>query len=361
MPAGPFTDSRWQQLSKILTGYSVSIAPNNRVLISMGEPDTYPLVRALSADVVRAGGYPQVEFDSILFEKDLLRYGSEAQVGWVPEHTRAGIEWADVYIGIRGATNPWILKDVPPDRIALHRKAIGELSALRTTKTRWVLVRVPNDAMAQQADLDLDEMMDLFFRAALLDWPAEAEEYRKINTLFRGASEIRIVGNETDLRMTTRGRRFLVDDGHINMPGGEIYTSPVEESAEGTIRFSFPGRFAGQSVSGINLRFTNGKVAAARAEHNEELLGRLISMDSGAARIGEFGIGLNRSLDRAVGDPLFDEKIHGTVHIALGRSYPACGGTNQSALHWDLVTDLRSEGEIQVDGRRVYQSGHFLA
>jgi aminopeptidase len=359
MPAEAFADSRWRQLSDVITGYSVAVARNQHVLISMLEPDTYPLVRALCASVIRAGGYPQVEFGASALEKDLLRLGTEEQVAWVPELTRLGMEWADVYIGVRGAANPFVLEGVAPDRIALHRKAIGRLSALRTAKTRWVLVRVPSDAMAQQAGMDVDEIMDLFFRAVLKDWTKEAEEYGRINALFEGGSEIRVTGNGTDLRFSTIGRRFLVEDGRINMPGGELYTSPRESSAEGTIRFSFPGSFAGQTVTGITLGFVNGKVVSAHAEQNEALLHRLLAMDEGASRVGEFGVGLNRTLDRPVGDPLFDEKIHGTVHLALGRSYAACGGLNDSALHWDLVTDLREKGEITVDGRQVFNAGRF--
>jgi aminopeptidase len=220
-------------------------------------------------------------------------------------------------------------------------------------------VRVPSDALAQQAGVGPDEMMGLFFDATLRDWEAESRRYNEVRALFDGVSTIRIEGPGTDLRLDTRGRRFLVEDGHINMPGGELYSSPLETSAEGTISFDLPGAFAGQSVPGIVLRFDGGKVVSASASANQALLTSLLAMDPGASLVGEIGLGLNAGLDRFCGDPLLDEKILGTVHIALGRSYPACGGLNHSALHWDLVKDLRREGRLWADGRIVLERGAF--
>jgi aminopeptidase len=361
MRAESSLDPRWIELAGILAGYSAAVRPGDKVLVTMVEPDTFPLVRALHDAVVRAGAFPHVELQSAYLERDLLAHGSAEQVARVPELSRLGLEWADVYVGVRGASNPFALAGLPADRIAAHRRAMGELSALRTARTRWVLVRVPNDAMAQQAGLGTDEMMGLYFDAVLRDWESESRRWRDVQSLFEGATAIRIEGPGTDLRLQTQGRRFLLEDGHINMPGGELYTSPVETSAEGTISFDLPGVFAGQTVPGIALRFEGGRVVSASASANEELLTSLIGMDQGASLVGEIGVGLNAGLDRACGDPLLDEKILGTVHIALGRSYAACGGLNRSALHWDLVKDLRREGRLHADGRVVLERGAFTA
>jgi aminopeptidase len=326
----------------------------------MLETETFPLVRALHAAVIHAGAYPYMEFQSTYLERDLLDLGNDEQISWISEMARSGMEWADVYIGVRGSSDPALLEGIDRSKISAHRKAMGVVSTLRTEQTRWVLVRVPGPALAYTAGIDERDLMELFFKSSLLNWREETVRYQSIQALFNGAEYIRLIAPGTDLSLETAGRTFVTEDGHINMPGGELYTSPVEDSADGTIRFSYPGVFAGQPVAGIELEFSRGVAIAARAESNQELLANLLEMDRGARRIGELGMGLNRALDRYCCDPLYDEKILGTVHLALGRSYTHCGGQNQSALHWDLVTDFRQKGEIYVDGRRVFSKGEYL-
>ncbi|MFA9403471.1 MAG: aminopeptidase, partial [Anaerolineales bacterium] len=164
---------------------------------------------------------------------------------------------------------------------------------------------------------------------------------------------------ETDLSFSTEGRIYEVADGHLNMPDGEIFTAPVDDSAEGHIYFEFPGVYFGERIPGIKLEFSKGEVIGATAEGNEELLKNLIDMDEGSSRIGEFGVGINYGIDRFAYDILYDEKIGGTIHIALGRAYAECGGINQSALHWDIVKDLRQEGQIYLDGKLVFEKGRY--
>ena len=354
-------DSRWEQLAAVLVGYSTAVRPGERVLITMVEPDTYALARAVSAAVVRAGGFPQIELQSAEIERDLLALGSDEQAGWVPEMQIKGMEWADVYIGLRGAANPHELEDVPAARIAARRRALGLVSALRTERTRWVIVRVPGPALAQQAGMSRDSFETLFFHASLRDWTAESSRCRRAADLFAGAREVRITGPGTDLRLATAGRTWAVEDGRINMPGGEIYTCPVEDAVDGEISFEQPSLFAGRAIAGIRLRFERGLVVEAHAERHEDLLLSLLDMDGGSRRVGELGIGMNPAIDRFCGDLFYDEKIGGTAHIALGRSYAECGGRNQSALHWDIVKDLRGEGAISADGRKVLEAGRFLA
>jgi aminopeptidase len=346
-------DPRWSQLGDILVNYSTRTRPGDRVLIAMVEPETFPLALAVYEQAVRAGAFPQVQFTSAYLERALLDHGSPELIGRVPDLERAGIEWADAYVGLRGARNPHELAGMPPERLTAHRRALGTISALRTDRTRWVLVRVPNESFAQTASMSLRETMAFFFAATLRDWEAEARRYVELQRIFAAASTIRIVGHETDLTFTTSGRTYVVGDGHINMPDGELYTAPVEDSAQGVISLEWPATYAGQTIAGIRLEFRNGEVITATAQTGEALLHQILAMDEGARRIGEFGVGVNFSIDRFVGDVLFDEKIGGTIHLALGRSYAACGGTNASALHWDLVKDLRSDGAIELDGHPV--------
>lgn len=354
------SDPRWKELAEILVNYSTATEPGDRVLITMMEVETLPLVRAVYGQAIEAGALPQVEFQSAYLDRELLVHGNMDQLEWKPEMSAYGMEWADVYIGLRGARNPHEFADIKPHRIRAHKQASGQVSSMRNELTRWVLVRVPNESFAQQAKTSLGEMMAFFFDATLRDWEAESKRYKEIQQVFQKASNVHIVGTDTDLRFSTEGRTYVVADGHLNMPDGEIFTAPVDDSAEGHIYFEFPGVYSGQQVQGIRLEFSEGEVVNATAENNEELLHQLLEMDDGAKRIGEFGVGTNFGIDQFCYDILYDEKIGGTVHIALGRAYPECGGVNQSALHWDIVKDLREHGKIYLDDELVFEDGKFL-
>ncbi|WP_119066493.1 aminopeptidase [Aggregatilinea lenta] len=354
------TDPRWMQLADILVNYSTRTQPGERVFITMMETETLPLVTGVYSQAVRAGALPQVEFVSAYLERELMRHGTMEQIEWVPEIQAYGMEWADVYIGLRGARNPHEFEGIGADRLAAHRRALGKTSAMRIDQTRWVLIRVPNESFAQAAGTSLDDMMEFFFSATLRDWAEEARRYRELKDVFEAAQQVRIVGRETDITFSTRGRTYEVGDGTLNMPDGEIFTAPVDDSAEGQIFFEFPGVSSGKLIPGIRLEFKGGEVVRATADDNQDLLDRIVHMDDGARRLGEFGVGTNFGIDRYSYDILYDEKIGGTIHLALGRAYHECGGINQSALHWDIVKDLRGEGAIYLDGRMVLENGVFL-
>ena len=353
-------DRRWSQLGEILVNYSTRTRAGDRLLITMMELESFPLTLAVYEHAVRAGAFPQVQFASAYLERALLTHGTEELIARVPDLERSAMEWADAYVGLRGARNPHELGDFPGERLAAHKRAQGAISALRNEQTCWVLVRVPNESFAQAAGMSLDAAMDFFFDATLRDWEEESRRYRRIWDLFQAAARVRIVGRDTDLNFSTAGRSYVVGDGHINIPDGEIYTAPVDDSADGVIAFDYPGIYAGRSVEGIRLEFRAGEVVAATAESGEEFLQQILAIDNGARRIGEFGVGVSDAIDRFVGDILFDEKIAGTIHLALGRAYAECGGTNQSAVHWDLIKDLRTEGAIELDRRRVFENGRLL-
>jgi aminopeptidase len=353
-------DQRWSQLAEILVTYSTRTRPGDRMLITMMEPETFPLTLAVYEQAIRAGAYPQVQFTSAYFERALLLHGSDDLIARVPDLERAGMEWADTYVGLRGARNPYELAGIPSERLAARKRALGTISALRNEQTRWVLVRVPNEALAQQAGMSLEALMTFFFNATLRDWEDEARQYDAIRDVLQAANSVRILGRDTDLTFSTAGRTYVVGDGHINMPDGEIYTAPVDDSAEGVVTFELPVWYAGHPVAGIRLAFHRGDVVHASAEQGEDLLRQALAMDDGARRLGEFGIGVNTGIDQFTGDIFFDEKMAGTIHLALGRAYAECNGINHSALHWDLVKDLRAEGKIALDGRVVFEHGRFL-
>jgi aminopeptidase len=353
-------DERWTRLAQTLVHYSTRVQRGDRVMINMMEVETQPLVEAVYREVVRAGGLPEVYYSSDFLKRALLTDGTLEQVDWVPEVESFGMEWADCYIGLRGARNPYELGDIPTERLAAHRAAMGKISRGRNELTRWVLVKVPNEHFAQQAGMSLEAAMRFFFEASLLDWEEERRRYRELAEVFEAASRVHIIGTDTDLEFSTLGRHYVAGDGEFNMPDGEIFTAPVDDSANGHVWFEVPAMYANKKIPGIRLSFENGVVVEASADENDDFLKQILAMDDGARRLGEFGVGLNWGIQRWTHEVLFDEKIGGTIHLALGRAYAECGGVNESALHWDIVKDLRENGAIELDGRRVFENGRFL-
>jgi len=354
------SDLRWKQLADILVNYSTKVRKNEKVFITMMEPESLPLVEQVYSKVVQAGGLPQVEYVSAILEKELMRHGTIDQINWIPEIQAYGMEWADVYIGLRGFRNPFEFSGISAERIAAHKKALGITSAMRTEQTRWVLIRLPNEAFAQQSQTSLDDMMQFFFNATIKDWTKETKRYKEIANVFQQGNNVRIIGKDTDIKFSTEGRIYEVGDGQFNMPDGEIFTSPVDDSANGYITFEFPGIYGSKLIEGIYLEFINGKVVKASAKSNQDLLLNILNTDEGSKQLGEFGVGTNFGIDRFSYDILFDEKIGGTIHLALGRAYAKCNGVNKSALHWDIIKDLREEGAVFLDGVKVIENGKFL-
>lgn len=353
-------DKRWKQLGDLVVNYSVGVRPGERVMIAMGEVETLPLVQAVYAAAVKAGGYPQVQFLSETLRHALLKFGNAEQLAWQPEIEAHGMEWADVYIGLRGAHNLHELAEIPAERLSINQAAMGRISTLRWQKTRWCLLRVPNESFAQQAETDLETISDMFFDACLLDWVNERRTWQRWADQLNRSSQIRITGKETDLSFSVQGRTWLVGDGKYNLPDGEIMTSPVTDTIDGHIYFEFPGVLGGRLMHDIRLRWEQGQLVEASASSNQEFLAAVVHSDAGASLIGEFAFGVNPHVTHFCKDILIDEKIGGTVHIALGRAYPESGGTNRSAIHWDIVKDTRRQGAVYADGRLVLENGRFL-
>lgn len=349
----------WSTIAGILVDHSTGVQKGDNVLVIMRETESFPAARAVTQACFARGARVQTLFYSMLMQRDLLKTRDSELIGWVPVVWREAMAWADVCIDLRGSRNLAEFSDLPPEGIALLRKAEGEISSLRMQGTRWTIMRIPNEAFAQQAGRSLDDVNDQFYRSILQDWDEESRRYAVLRDHFAGRKEVRVQGKNTDLTFSTAGRTYLIDDGHINMPGGEIFTAPVEDSVTGRIWFENPGVLAGVLMEEIDLVFRDGVVVDASARTNEVFLHSVLEMDTGARRVGEFGIGTNREINSFTNDILLDEKIIGTVHFALGRSYPECGGKNASALHWDIVKDLRREGSITVDGSVFFRNGSW--
>lgn len=353
-------DERWNRLGEVLVNYSTSIKAGERVMIAMIEIETWPLAQAVYRAAVKAGAYPQIQLLSETLRRSLLEYGNEDQISWVPEMEMWGMDWADVYIGLRGAHNLYELQDIPADKLSTNQNAQGKVSTSRWQNTRWCLIRVPNEAFAQQAKTDNETIMKMFFDSCLIDWKKESVKWQEWCEKLEQGKHVRITGKNTDLSFSIEGRKWLPFTGTNNMPDGEIATAPITSTINGQISFENPGVLGGRLIEGIRLEWKNGKLISASSETEEDFFQQIINKDPGASLIGEFAIGTNWGIDRFCNDILIDEKIGGTIHIALGRAYPECGGLNESAIHWDIVKDLRKEGAVFVDGVKVVEGGKVL-
>jgi aminopeptidase len=261
---------------------------------------------------------------------------------------------------LRGAHNLFELQDIPGEKLAANQAAMGVVSTARWEKTRWCLVRVPNSAFAQQAETDEETITDMFFNSCFLDWEKEAQKWDIWCDRLNKGKDVRVTGKNTDLSFSVEGRKWVSFNGTINMPDGEIATAPVTESVNGTITFERPGVLGGRLIRDIRLTWENGELTEASSSTEEEFFHSIIGRDKGSSLPGEFAFGANFMLDRFCNDILIDEKIGGTIHIALGRAYPECGGTNQSPIHWDIVKDIRNEGCVFLDGDPILENGKIL-
>lgn len=353
-------DRRYLRLGQILVDYSTTVKKGDRVIINMGGTEAWPLVKAVYREIIKRGAEAEIIFNHSQLTRDLLKYGHHRQLLRTPGVKKFSIEWANVWFGISAVGNPFELAQFSPAKTALLTKVAGRLSKRRVAKCRWVICRVPTPAFAQKAQLSQEEIEHFFFKATLRDWAKETAHYQKLAEIFQQAKEVKITGKKTELTFSTSGRRYVVDDGKNNMPGGEIFTAPEEESVNGQVYFEFPALRSGRVIKDISLEFKNGQVTKAKASENLSVLKEALRTDAGAKYLGEFGIGLNYGIKRFTFETLFDEKIGGTIHLALGQAYKECGGRNRSHLHWDLVKDLRRQGEIWLDGQKVFEKGKFL-
>ena len=342
------------------------------VLLS-SSPCASPLVRSLYRRVLEAGGHPSLRLSLDGQPEALLKQGSEAQLEWVNPAALEDVEGADVRIAIEADMNTRSLSGVDPSRQARYARAREGLRDRYFERTaagelRSVVTLFPTSATAQDAEMSLEQYEDFVYRAGLLDrddpvreWEKLGESLQRLATWLGEKRELRVVTEGTDLTLRVDGRTWIPCDGKENFPDGEVFTGPVESSVEGTVRFTYPASFSGRMIKDVELTFSGGEVVEAKATEGEEFLREMLAMDDGARRAGEFAFGMNDAVPEFTGHVLFDEKIGGTVHLALGKSYPESGGVNQSALHWDLVCDLRAGSEVYADGELVYRDGAFLA
>ncbi len=368
------TDPRHRKFARALLGYALGVRPGDRVQI-VSTPLAAPLIREVFREALRLGAHPEVRLELEELAEIRLREGSDEQVRDPSPARHWEAEHYDAVLRIAAAGNTMALAGIDPARIVLAQRAAAPIGAAMGARTTAGALRrtgtlFPTAAYAQQAGMSLADYEEFIYAACLLDrddpaaaWRELGGQWQRIADFLAARDEIRVVAPDTDLTYRVGGRTWINssgsnETGSINFPSGEVYSGPIEDSVNGTVRFTYPAVYQGTLVEDVRLTFRAGRVVAATAARGQALLDRLLDLDEGSRGVGEVAFGLNETIDRFTANILFDEKIGGTMHLALGQSYPASGGRNRSALHWDLICDLRA-GRVYADGQLCYEAGRF--
>jgi len=360
-------DPRINKLAKVMVHYSLQLKPGQQVYLQ-----TTPLADELSLaffeEATKAGAHVLVQNEIPGRNEIFLKYASEEQLDFEMPIRKYIYETFDARMVIEAESNTRELAGVDPKRIARHRKTYGSLFKLfidRLAKgdMKWCLTVYPTEAMAQEANMSLSDYREFVYGAGMLNeddpvvyWKEEAARQKKLVDWLAGHKQATLKGENIDLSMSIDERSFISCAGYENFPDGEIYTSPVEDSVNGWVRFKYPAIYDGNEVEDIELWFEDGKVVKEKANKNQELLTSLLNTDPGARYLGEWGIGTNYGITRFTKNMLFDEKIGGTIHLAVGLGFPEAGGNNESGLHWDMLCDM-AEAEVNIDGELFYKNG----
>ena len=370
------SDSRVQKFAKVLVEHSARVVPGDRVLIE-GTTAAEPLVRELYVQILERGGHPHpmISFPGMVpfIQDDLyLTYAKESQLDFVPTFYKLAYDQFESRIRIHSATNTRATTRIDPVKAQRRGKATSTITETQMRRGaegvfKWVTTLYPTDAYAQDAGMSLKEYEDFVFGAVhaheddpISYWKSTAAGQQKAIDFLANKNQIVMRGPNVDLSLSIKGRKFMNSTGIFNMPDGEIFTGPVEDSVNGWVKFTYPAIYGGVAVEGAELTFVRGRVEQAKAEKNQDYLIKMLESDSGSRFIGEYAIGTNFDINKFTGNILFDEKIGGTFHMALGAGYPETGSHNKSAIHWDMICDLRTDSEILVDGELFYKNGQFV-
>ncbi|NTV35750.1 MAG: aminopeptidase [Anaerolineaceae bacterium] len=364
-------DQRIAKLADLMVNYSVAVQPKQKVIIR-GSTLAEPLVKEVYKKVLEAGAYPLVWVNYPDLNDLFFKYANEDQLTYIHEPLKYVFENYDVLISLGAESNTKSSSHTDPARMTLQRKAMSgimktymERSA--TGALKWTLTIFPTNAYAQDAEMSLEEYTDFVYNACMPDmndpvgyWKRFSAKQQKIVEWMKGKKNVHVTAPGTDLRLSVEGRTFINCDCKENVPDGEIFTGPVEDSVEGHVHFTYPAIYSGREVTNARLWFEKGKCVKATADKNEEFLNNTLDTDAGSRYVGEFAIGTNEGINRFTGSILYDEKIGGSFHMALGAGYPETGSTNESGLHWDMICDLRNGGQITVDDVVLYKNGKFV-
>lgn len=353
------TDPRIQKLARILVNYSITVKKGSVIKINYGI-DAKELALECYKLIIKKGAIPSPKAIVPGFGYFYYKLASDNLLKKVPLVSKFEAEKTDGWISIGAEYNSKEFTHIDPKKIALRSKITKPISDIVMKRDNWVMCEFPTHAMAQDAEMSLSELEDFVYSATNIDWKKESIKQDKIKKILDKGSHVRIKSQNTDIRFSIKGRLGIKSDGKRNMPSGEVFIAPDENSTQGHIKYDFPAIYSGKEVTGVKLEFTKGKVTKATAEKGEDFLKEMIATDKGSCKLGEFGIGLNFGIKKHIKNILFDEKIGGTIHLALGMAYKKGGGRNESAVHWDMIKDLRHGGDIYVDDKLIQKNGKFL-
>lgn len=360
-------DARIEKLAKVMVNYSLELKPGQKFWLRT-TPLAEELNLAIYEEAIKAGAHVFVDQRMPGAEEILFKYASDEQLDHVSPFRKLIIETFDASLYIEAKHNSRSLSGIDGSRIARARKVGAELFSTSMRRSaegtyRWCLTVYPTHAMAQDADMNLADYREFVYGAGMLNetdpvtfWKEQGRKQTELANWLKGHDQAVLKGSNVDITLSIKDRGFEISDGRYNFPDGEIFTSPLEDSVNGWIRFKYPAIYDGQEVTDIELWFENGKVIKEKAVKNQEYLTSLLNTDAGARILGEWGIGTNYGIQRFSKNMLFDEKIGGTIHFAVGAGFPECGGRNESGLHWDMLCDM-AESEITLDGDLFYKDG----
>ncbi|WP_069650769.1 aminopeptidase [Caloranaerobacter ferrireducens] len=364
-------DPRLRKMANVLVNYSLQIKKGD-IFVIQGSDLAMPLIKEVYREALRVGAHPEVFLKPAGINEIFYKEANEEQLSYVSPLKLNMVKVIDAILSISGEYNTKELSGVNPKRMALSVKSNKKISDIfhkraDSGELRWCLCQYPTHSSAQESNMSLDEYTEFIFDACLLNeddpikaWENVKKHHEKIIDYLKDKDFIEIKSKDTHLKLRVGGRKWINCCGNINFPDGEVFTAPIEDSVEGYIRFSFPGIYMGKEIEDIRLTFKKGKVVKAEATRGEDLLHALLDTDEGARYIGEFAIGTNYGIKKFTRNMLFDEKIGGTIHLALGNAYGESGGKNKSVIHWDMLCDMKDGGEIYADGELFYKDGKFL-
>ncbi len=364
-------DPRTSKLADILVHYSLEVQPGEWIVISSDAIAT-PLVKNIVRNVLEAGGLPTILLSDVRINETLLRHAGDSYLQWVSPISELVNEKADGTISILANSNTRSLSRIDPQKQARRTAAHKELTRRFMQRSaegnlKWVVTQYPCHAFAQESDMSLADYADFVYSATHADqedavekWQALHDRQERLIKWLRGKDKVHVRGPNIDLALSIKDRTFINADGKKNMPDGEIFTGPVEESVHGWVRFTYPAIHGGMEVDKVEFQFYDGQISKATAVKNQEYLLSQLDTDAGARYLGEFAFDTNYGISRFSKNILFDEKIGGTLHLAVGAGYPETGSKNESAIHWDFICDMREDSEIIVDGELFYQNGEFV-
>ena len=369
-------DIRVLKYAKILVEHSTRVVPGDRILVE-ATTAAEPLIRELFIQILERGGipHPMIALPGMMpFSQDelYLTYAKDTQLDFVPTFYKTAYDQFEGRIRIHSATNTRGTTNIDPEKSQRRGKALSPITEAQMRrgaegKFKWVTTLYPTDGYAQDAGMSLKEYEDFVFGAVhayeedpIAYWNSTATAQQQAIDFLSDKNQIGLRGPNVDLTLSIKGRKFENSIGVFNMPDGEIFTGPVEESVNGWVKFTYPAIYGGVAVEGAELTFSNGRVETAKAEKNQDYLLKMLESDSGSRYLGEFAIGTNKDITQFTGNILFDEKIGGSFHMALGAGYPETGSKNKSAIHWDMICDLRKDSEILADSQPFYKNGQFV-